>query len=147
MNTRYIGLVLMGLSIVLFIVVYSTTSFLLESIDSTHTCTTFGTCPHVIALNQSYLGYISSSAIFLIGLFLFLKSEPVKTRAKPKGLEPDENKLFGLIHEAGGMMFQSDIVQKTGFPKARVTRILDRLEAKGLLERRRRGMTNAIVLK
>ena len=147
MNTRYLGLGIMALSVVVALVVFSTTSFLLETIDSGHTCSTFGTCPHVLVLNQSYIGYGSSSVIFLIGLFLFVKGDSKRPRIKRGKLGPDEGKLFDMILEAGGMIFQSEIVEKTGFPKARVTRILDKLEAKGILERRRRGMTNAVVLK
>ena len=44
-------------------------------------------------------------------------------------------------------MFQSDLVEKSEFPKAKVSRILDKMEARGLLERKRRGMANAVVLK
>jgi uncharacterized membrane protein len=44
-------------------------------------------------------------------------------------------------------MFQSELVEKTGYSKSKVSLILDRLEAKRILERKRRGMTNAVVLK
>ena len=39
------------------------------------------------------------------------------------------------------------LMGKTDFSKVKVTRLLDKLEAKNLIERRRRGMTNAVVLK
>ena len=45
------------------------------------------------------------------------------------------------------MVFQSDIVEKTGFPKVKVTRLLDRMEHRGLVERRRRGMSNIVLIK
>ena len=44
-------------------------------------------------------------------------------------------------------MFQSELVEKTGHTKVKMTRILDKLEAKGLIERRRKGMTNLVFLK
>ena len=44
-------------------------------------------------------------------------------------------------------MFQSDIAEKTGFDKVKVTRVLDRLEGKQLIERKRRGMTNIVILR
>jgi ribosomal protein S8E len=38
-------------------------------------------------------------------------------------------------------------IVETELGKVRITRILDSLEAQGLIERRRRGMTNIIILK
>ena len=35
----------------------------------------------------------------------------------------------------------------TGFGKVKITRVIDRLEGKNLIERRRRGMTNVVVFK
>ena len=40
----------------------------------------------------------------------------------------------------------ADLIEKTGFGKAKMTRIIDRLEGKGFVERKRRGMTNVVVL-
>ena len=40
-----------------------------------------------------------------------------------------------------------DTPQKTNFGKAKMTRIIDRLEGRGFVERKRRGMTNVVVLK
>lgn len=36
---------------------------------------------------------------------------------------------------------------KTGLTKVKVTRILDRLEGREIIERKRRGMTNVVILK
>ena len=44
-------------------------------------------------------------------------------------------------------VFQADLIEQTEFGKAKMTRILDRLEGKGYIERKRRGMTNVVVLK
>ena len=51
------------------------------------------------------------------------------------------------VEDAQGTIFQPDLADKTGFSKVKVTRILDRLEGKQLIERKRRGMTNVVVLK
>jgi len=61
-------------------------------------------------------------------------------------LAPEEKTVFELV-QATGTIFQSELVEKTQFSKVKITRILDRLEGKGLVERRRRGMTNVIILK
>ena len=44
-------------------------------------------------------------------------------------------------------MFQADLIEKLNLGKVKVSRILDRLENKNLIERKRRGMNNLIVLK
>jgi len=62
-------------------------------------------------------------------------------------LDREEKLVFGKIIDAQGTIFQSDLANKTKFNKVKVTRILDRLEGKGLIERKRRGMTNVVILK
>ena len=49
--------------------------------------------------------------------------------------------------EENKTIFQGDIIEKAGFSKAKVTRIIDRLEGKGFVERKRRGLTNVVVFK
>ncbi|NMC61477.1 MAG: MarR family transcriptional regulator [Candidatus Methanofastidiosa archaeon] len=64
-----------------------------------------------------------------------------------KTLTNDELKIYTVISESDGLITQSDIVTKTGLSKATTSRVLDLLESKGLLERRRRGMGNIVLLK
>ncbi|MDH5690648.1 MAG: hypothetical protein OEY81_04405 [Candidatus Bathyarchaeota archaeon] len=56
-------------------------------------------------------------------------------------------KVFSEIVESGGEILQSDLSIRTGFPKAKITRILDYLEMKGLIIRKSHGMTNKIIIK
>jgi len=62
-------------------------------------------------------------------------------------LRQDERKIYELILNNDGAVFQSKLVEMSGMPKSTVSLILDRLEAKGLVERRRRGMSNIVILK
>ena len=62
-------------------------------------------------------------------------------------LDADEKKIIAILQENQGSTFQSDIAKKMGYSKVKVSRMLDRLEQKGLLERKRRGMTNLVVLR
>jgi uncharacterized membrane protein len=62
-------------------------------------------------------------------------------------LSPEENSLIEKLIDAEGAMFQSDLVEQSGFQKVKVTRLLDRLEGLSIIERRRRGMTNIVLLK
>jgi uncharacterized membrane protein len=62
-------------------------------------------------------------------------------------LDGDRRKLFSEIVEAGGEILQSDLHAHTGFSKAKITRVLDYLELKGLIVRKSYGMTNKIIIK
>lgn len=61
-------------------------------------------------------------------------------------LTGDERALYRRIMAAGGDILQKDLVGAGLFSGPKVTRILDRLEAKGLIARVRHGMTNRIRL-
>jgi hypothetical protein len=61
-------------------------------------------------------------------------------------LDGDRRKLFSEIVEAGGEILQSDLHAHTGFSKAKITRVLDYLELKGLIVRKSYGMTNKIII-
>lgn len=62
-------------------------------------------------------------------------------------LKEDQQIVYQIILDEDGMMAQSDIVEKTGLSKSNVSRTLDVLESMGLVEKRRRGMGNLIMLK
>ena len=93
----------------------------------------------------------------LVYLWLIDKNQPVPTGASDlrrrwdellaKLTNPDEQKIVSLIIEEGGTIFQSQLVDRSGYSKSKVSLILDRLEAKKIVERKRHGMSNAIVLK
>lgn len=64
-----------------------------------------------------------------------------------KMLDGDEKKIYRQIVDAGGEIFQKNLVLESEFDKAKVTRLLNKLEEKGLILRMKHGMTNRIVLK
>lgn len=156
-NTKYIGAILIALGVVLSIVIYLSSQAMLKIADMEHggSCQSSETCPHVTVLTLTYPGYFVSLSMIIIGIFLVIfggspekqASNESKWQERSKTLKPDEKEAFDILASAGGVMFQSELAEKTGFPKAKLSRVLDRLEARGLLERKRRGMTNAIVLK
>lgn len=154
---RYVGILLVILSIVIFSIMYNFSNTMLDIIDTGQigSCQTFDMCPHVSVLNQTYLGYVLALVIFIIGILMTIFGGITITKGAVKKnwddvvktLKGDEKDVYEKITASDGMIFQSDLVEQSGFPKARVSRILDKMEGKGLLERKRRGMANAIVLK
>ena len=63
-----------------------------------------------------------------------------------KALEEDERRLYLLIREGGGQVLQRELVANGSFSKSKITRLLDKLERKGLVVRERSGATNRIRL-
>ena len=118
---------------------------------------------NVVELNQVPSIY-STLDVLLIGVSCFvlgailiylLQAEGVKAQTEPSNWDQliegltgeDERKIVQIISDEGGTIFQSQLVERSGFSKSKVSIVLDRLEARGLLERRRHGMSNAVVLK
>jgi uncharacterized membrane protein len=92
----------------------------------------------------------------VIGTFLSLRSHDrekmdkamvMKLNEVKKKLKGDEKTIYETVANNEGVIFQSELVEKVGFPKTKVSRILDKLEGKGLIERRRRGLSNIILIK
>ena len=61
-------------------------------------------------------------------------------------LDGDERVLYQLIASSNGEILQKDLVAKKVFSKAKVTRLLDKLEERGLIVRERYGSTNKVKL-
>ncbi len=63
-----------------------------------------------------------------------------------KTLRNDEQRVYKAIIDEG-IINQSELVERTGLSKSNVSRALYGLESRGLVERRRRGMGNVVLLK
>ncbi|MBI2100991.1 hypothetical protein HYT53_00075 [Candidatus Woesearchaeota archaeon] len=92
--------------------------------------------------------------VFVLGVYIafFYKPFPMEHKKDFKQidfsrLDDEERKVYELVKSKNGSAYQTDLIKETSFSKVKVTRVLDRLEAKDILERKRRGMTNIIVLK
>ena len=118
-----------------------------------------GTCLHSFESPFPFVaGFSLAGAILLLGSYLLFlsfrqekKTEKAETKSEhkklPKDLDDNEKLLLDKLTESQGTLFQSELVEKTGFTKVKITRILDKLEGKGLIERKRRGMTNVVILR
>jgi hypothetical protein len=114
-------------------------------------------CPHAKNIPpEVFAGYTIAIVIGAIGAYLVIgdfRSARFRTQSAQEfhkvagALRGEEKTLYDLVASSDGVMFQSDLVDKSGLQKVKVSRVLDKLEAQGLLERRRRGMSNVVVLK
>ena len=62
-------------------------------------------------------------------------------------IDKDEKRVVDLLIGEDNAMFQADLMEKLGIGKVKMTRLLDKLEAKQIIERKRRGMNNIVILK
>ena len=159
---RSLGIALLAVSIVLIVFI----SFIKSDIDERDTllCSAvfsnpnldMGECP---AHKDNTSWYINGAFVlaFLImaAAFYFLFAARSNKAAAKAPLESvdvsklteEEKKIYDLLHLHEGSMYQSDLIKDTGFSKVYITRILDKMESKKIVERKRRGMTNIVVLK
>lgn len=104
--------------------------------------------------------WISLSIVIVIAVigFVIMFSKPKekiivkKIKEKKKklefnNLEKDEKRVVEMLLKENNAMFQSDLMEKLEIGKVKTTRILDKLESKGIIERKRRGMNNIVVLR
>jgi DNA-binding transcriptional ArsR family regulator len=76
-----------------------------------------------------------------------LSERKAKWMELSKTLKDEEVRVYQAVLDAGGIMNQGDIGKQVGLSKTTVSRVLDLLERRGLIEKRRRGMSNVILLK
>jgi len=62
-------------------------------------------------------------------------------------LTGDERTMFKAIMDSGGEALQKDLITQTRMSNAKVSRLLDRLQAKGIISKDRHGSTNKIRIK
>lgn len=162
MENKYVGYLLLGISILVLVVVFMFNSTLNGFVDASCTLTHGEDyCPMYETIDkQTYLAIGIVGILILVSLVLIfskpqkelvIQTKTIEKKAPKKvfdisELKSEEKQVFELIKESKAV-FQADIIEKTGFGKAKMTRIIDRLEGKGFVERKRRGMTNIVVLK
>ena len=156
MRTKIIGVALIAICIAFLFVLTSFVDEIKHSNESSCGCPT-GACPMDNDLPlYAYLGFFIALLLGILGVYVILTAQGMereyaekekKLAEQVKSLDEDEKKIYEEIYRADGVVFQADLVKETELPKAKVSRVLDRLENKGLLERRRKGLNNLVLLR
>ncbi len=156
MENKHVGLLIIGIGIIVGILVLIF-NFSLKSI-SEMSCSHGPECTMYSTMNaQLWISLSITLIIFVIGIvIMFTKPKEkivVKTlREKKKkldvsGLDKKEKEVIEILQKENGAIFQSTLMEKLGMGKVGITRLLDKLEAKQLIERKRRGMNNVVVIR
>jgi len=157
MEQKLVGLVIVVVGILLILISVSfTLEHMARGMELHKVCSLDdAVCPFIEIPWQGMFSVGIGALYVIIGLFVYLKqftkakeSQDISgAKKKLKDLEGDERDVYNALIEENGMIFQSALIDKTGFSKVKVTRVLDKLENRKLIERKRRGMTNVIVLR
>lgn len=156
-ENKYVGWIIVGISFVIGLIVWIFNIGLKKIIGET--CTHGPTCSmfDTIAV-QTWVSLAIAGVILVIGIvIMFTKPQEkiivkkVKAKVKKKkhdlsGLNKKEKEAVKIILEQGGI-FQKTLMEKLEIGKVGMTRLLDKLEARGIAERKRRGMNNFVVVK
>jgi hypothetical protein len=167
MRNRVVGVLIIVIAVLIGFIILSFNRAMTNIVNTS--CSHGPSCPMWGTIDfQTNVSIGIMLFIVVIGLYLifFSKEEKIVTKIKTikpqieskkitkenyknimRDLSGEEKIVLGKIIDSQGTIFQSDLVDKTKLNKVRITRILDKLEGKNLIERRRRGMTNVIVLK
>ena len=151
---------LLGISVLVIIIIFLFNSALKEIIAGSCTLAhgDLALCPMYKTVNQqTYLSLSIAGLLIIVGFVLIFSKQTerivlkkIKERKKKlnlSGLDKDEKKVVELLLTENKAMFQSALMEKLEMGKVKTTRLLDKLEAKQLIERKRRGMNNIVVLR
>lgn len=158
MKNRNVGYLIsaIGLVIILIIIIFNVgmREIVSSSCDHGLTCPMYG-----VIRTQTLFSLAIAGLVLIIGLFfifakenekIVVKTRTVKLKRKPisiKNLDKQEKQVIQELQKENGAIFQKDLMERLNIGKVGITRLLDRLESKNLVERKRRGMNNIVVLK
>ena len=156
MENKQVGWLIIGIAVVMIAIVLIFNTALRNIVGET--CTHGPTCSMYDTITtQTWISMAIVGVIAIIG-FVIMFTKPKekiilrKIKEKKKqldltGLDKDEKSLVDILQEENGAIFQSTLMEKLNIGKVKATRLLDKLEAKQIIERKRRGMNNIVVLK
>jgi len=156
MENKKVGALILGISGVMAILVLIFNSLIQKVIDKS--CSMGIECNmHNTSNTQLMFGFAMVAIVVVIGLYIMFSKQDekvvikkIKERKKKidfSKLDKTEKRVIQLIQNEGNAMFQKSLMEKLEIGKVKMTRLLDKLEAKQFIIRKRRGMNNVVVLK
>ena len=158
MENKHVGFLVIGIALILILIVLLFQSALkdivLASCGSPHSLS----CPMNQTIKQQTYLALGIVGILLILGFVMVFNKPkekiviknIKEKKKKLDLtklDSKEKEVISILQKENGTIFQADLMERLGFGKVGITRLLDKLEAKQIIERKRRGMNNVVVLR
>ena len=150
MKNYQIGLIILVIIIITNVLNYSyDTAF--NRLKDTQCCSLESSCPsHANLEVQKIFNLILTvivvgiSAYFISADYLRARFYLTKTRI---AISSEERKIYDYLREHDSKAEQSELIRAFGISKVKMTRVLNHLETKGVIERKRSGLGNTIELK
>ena len=159
MENKNVGWLILGISALIIVIIFLFRSALEKIVGASCGVEHGLSCPMYITINQqTYLALAIVGVLIIVGIVLIfskpheriiikrVKEREPKKKIDVSELRPEEKNVLKLVQE-NGAIFQAELIEKTGYGKVKMSRIIDRLEGRGYVERKRRGMTNVVVMK
>lgn len=165
MDNRKIGIMLVALAIIIaifgiYLKTYNDKIAQMQQNETGSCYLTDGTCIHTTSDAILYSSLGIAILVAAIGLYLLFKKKESRQviikrqllkrkeiTVAPKTLSSESKRIFDLLVQSDGTILQGELVVKSGMDKVKVSRILDKLEMQSLIERKRHGMSNLVILK
>ncbi len=150
MEDKQVGYMVIGFCLAMLFLIISYDISLAQIVSES--CSHGSECPMYGTLKiQKIISFTLLGILTLAGVYFILSkriSHLTKERTRRKiPLTEEERQIVGILKGNDNSVYQSELIKKTEKSKVQITRILDRLEAKKVIDRKRRGMTNIIMLK
>lgn len=162
MENKHVGWLVVGISIVIVGIIFLFNNAMQEIVAEGCPLQFHdgARCPAYRTIEQqTYLSLAIVGVLIVLGAVLTLskpgqkavirrvgKLPRINALRKKESLTSEERGILELLSKSGPA-FQATLIEQSGFGKAKMTRVLDRLENRGFVERKRRGMTNIVVLR
>ena len=157
MENKHVGWLIIGIGIVMGIMVLMFDNILKKTVSAS--CSMGPDCSMYSNVNiQTWMSLAIVAVILIIGIVIML-TKPKETIVIKKitekikkqkldlsKLDKNEKEVIKLLQQENAI-FQRTLMEKLGIGKVGITRLLDKLEAKQFIERKRRGMNNVVMLK
>jgi len=157
MENKHVGWLIVGIAAAMAVIVLIFNNALKDIVGAT--CSHGTSCEMYDTITtQTWLSLAIIGVVFVLGLVLMfskpaekivVKTRTVKEKKKKldlSGLEPKEKEVVKILQDENGGIFQKDLMEKLEIGKVGMTRLLDKLESKQIIERKRRGMNNFVIL-
>lgn len=145
MKNRNVGFLIVGIFVVICVIVLLFNIGLRSIVDET--CEHGKECIMYDTINlQTYFSLAIAGIVLFVGLFLIFSKDDFFKKVKLRDLDDDERKVVKILTREGGAFFQKSIMDEMGIGKVKMTRVADKLESRGIISRKRKGMNNILVL-
>lgn len=159
MENKQVGWLIIGIAIVMVVIVLIFNVALKDIVGET--CSHGPSCSMYDTIKtQTGISLAIIAVVVIIGLVIMFSKPKIEIKEKvvvkkiqekkkkidTTKLDRDEKRIVELLQNENNAMFQADLKEKLEVGKVKLTRLLDKLESKQIIERKRRGMNNLVVL-